>query len=160
AVDQTGTRLWKMDVSKRGAAGYTQLRDFKDVLGTHVYLMGLTTDVAGNTFSFYTRDLVTAKPLNAVIWVRNINKTYVLPANSHVVHESKVDKNGLNVMVNYDDNTMALWTFKTGAMQWFDINNLKDDAGGHSDIGAAFIVNSDVGYSGIASRTFSVLRPT
>src|SRR5262249_5624602 len=55
---------------------------------------------------------------------------------------------------------MALWTPRTGAMQWFSINNLNDDAGGHYDIGADYIVNSDVVYSGIAARTFSVLRPT
>jgi len=159
AVDMMGTRIWKVNVALRGAAGYTLIKDFKYEVPSTTYIFGLTTDLSANVFSFFTRDRVTNKPQQAYVWVRNINKLYKFPIYPHVLNESKIDKNGVHAMVNYDDGTMALWTFSTGSTQWFTVNNLNDDVGGHYDMGQDFIVNSDVVNSGIVGRTFSVLRP-
>jgi len=159
ALDQYGTRLWKVNVALRGAAGYTLIHDFKNEIPSTNYVFGLTTDINANVFSFFTRDRNSGKPQQAYVWVRNTNKLYKFPVYPHVFNESKVDKMGIHVMVNYSDNTMALWTPTTGATTWFTYGNLNDDVGGHFDIGQDFIVNSDQTYAGLAGRTFNDLRP-
>jgi len=160
AIDQMGTRLWKMDVSRRGAAGYTLLKDFKNWVPATAYIKALTTDVSGNVFSFYTADRATGTPLRGVVWVRNIDKVYLYPpVTNHVFNETKIDKTGTYQMLNFDDSTMALWDFRSNTTQWFYYGNPNDDVNGHFDIGADFIANSGAWHSGAVTRTFSDLRP-
>lgn len=160
AVDQTGFRIWKIDVSKRGAAGMTVLKDFTGKFPSTTYITQLTTDTAGRVFSFHTRDRVTGAHLQPAVWDRTTNLTYVFPKKTgYTLDESKVDKAGKYAMINYDDRTTVLWDFRAGTTNWFYPDSANDDVGGHFDVGLDFIVNSDIYHAGIVGRTFSDLRP-
>src|SRR5262249_23740806 len=43
ALDQFGTRLWKVNVAIRGSGGYTLLRDLKNDIPSTNFIFGLTT---------------------------------------------------------------------------------------------------------------------
>jgi hypothetical protein len=159
ALDKTGTRLWRINVGKRGASGYHLLKDFSGTLGS-VTLDHLTVSDDAKTYAFYTRSASTGERRNAVVWDRSTDTTYVLPRSStYDLDEVKIDKAGKRLMVNYDDDTMLLWTFRTGKKVWFKPGVKDDNAGGHYDIGRYFIANSNQFKAGMALRTFSVLKP-
>jgi len=158
AVDIQGTRLWEINVGSRGFAGYTLLNDFSGQIPSNAYVAQLSADADGRVFSFHTRDRTTEAHLQAMVWDRTADKTYVLPSKSgYVLDESEVDKNGTYVFVAYGDRTGALWDFRAGTASSFSGPN--DDIGGHYDLGAAFMVNSDVEHAGVVGRTWSDLRP-
>ena len=160
ALDQYGTRVWRIDVANRGIGGYTKLKDFSSKLGTSVFLDHLTVSERAGYYAFMTRSKSTWERKDVVLWDRYGDKTYVMPRNTdYELNEVKISKDGTQVMVNYDDETMVLWTPKTGKKVYFRPGNLTDNAGGHWDIGRDYILNSDQMKPGIAGRTFWDLKP-
>jgi hypothetical protein len=158
ALDAVGLRIWRLDVANRGLGGYTKLKDFSGTLSSSLYITHLTVSHNGQIFSFHTRNRSTGERMNAYAWDRSTNKLYKFPTYSGLdVNESKVDKDGQWVMINYDDDTVALWDFRLGIKKWFQHEDLSDNVSGHFDVGSDFIANTDTVRTGLVVRTYGSL---
>ena len=159
AVDQTGLRLWRVDVGHRGAAGYSLMADFTPQLGTGVIALGLTMSDDANTFAFHTVSRSTGKAVDAVVWVRNLGKVYIMPRLSgEALNECKIDKEAKVLMANFWSNNVLIWDFHTGATTYLKMSVQADSIAGHFDLGADYIANSDGWNTGLVVRDYSSLR--
>jgi len=159
ALDGHGTRLWKVDVSKRGARGYVLLKNFSGSLGDSIYIDHLTVDEGADYYSFHTRSRSTDSRKDVIVWDRHADHIYKMTRfTEYTLDETKINKEGTRVVVNYTDGTMALWNFKAGTRTWFDPDDNSDNVSGHYDVGRDFIANSDGVHTGIVVRTFGATR--
>ncbi len=159
ALDMTGLRLWRIDVSQRGLAGYRLMADFTSRFGTGVYLAQLTMSSDGMTFSFHTISRSTGATLDAVVWSRTLGKTYVMPRQyGEVLDETKISKSGKVMMANFKSDNAVVWSFATGGLTALKHASSTDNVGGHFDLGMDYITNSDVIHTGLVVRGYSALR--
>jgi hypothetical protein len=159
ATDQNGLRIWRIDVGHRGAVGYSLMADFTSRFGTGVRIFQLTMSDDANTFAFHTVDRATGKALDAVVWVRNLGKVYVMPRQANeTLDENKVDKDGQVMMANFSDDNAAIWDFHTGSVTMLKQTSSVDDVGGHFDLGHDYITNADVWNTGLVVRGYGSLR--
>jgi hypothetical protein len=160
AVDARGTRLWRILVSSRGLSGYTLLKDF-GAWSVNRTVQHLSVSDDNDVYSIYTRDRTTNAAKDVLVWERSIDKVRVFPRPSgKVVNEAHVSRDGAQVMVNFDDEDVALWDFRAGTVTWLRRGVTADNVGGHFDVGRDFIANSDAYRTGIALRTPSAARDT
>ncbi len=147
AADDGGTRLWSLDVTKRGAAGYTQIVDLAGrIPGT---IQQLTVSDDGDVWSFHAGGA-------AVVWVRGANQVYTDRDPAKTVNENKIDKAGRVNQINYEDDSFALWDFRAGTKSTFTQKG--DGASGHYDLGRDFIAGNDGIKTGVDVRTYAAPR--
>ncbi len=157
AVDKRGSRLWHINVAKRGRAGYTLLKDFASHVGSYS-IHQLTATPGGGVFSFHTRD-DSGNHKDAFVWLRSTNKVYKYPRPSgDIIDETKISKDGQNLMINWEDGRMTLWTFRTGTVRHYDPDKASDNVSGHFDAGDDFFANSDAFNTGLVVRTYTSTR--
>ena len=152
ALDQNGTRLWRIVVSKRGLSGYTLLKDFS-AWSPNRTVQHLTVSDNNDVYSVYTRDRTTGAAKDVLVWERSLDKVRIFPRPiGKVVNEAHVSRDGARVMVNFENEDVALWDFRSGGVTWMHRGNAEDNIGGHFDIGRDFIANSDAYHTGVAVR--------
>jgi hypothetical protein len=157
AADSKGLRIWAYDVSKRGAAGYTQLVNLTGRVpgGTHIFQMSVSD--SGDVFSFHLRN-ASNQAVEACVWVKSTNRLYVYKMNGHTIDESFVNKTGQYVLVSSKDGTRAIWNYVTGQAGLYTARG--QDVDGHYDLGTDWMVNSDGIYTGLTARTWkNTLHP-
>jgi hypothetical protein len=153
-----GTRLWRIDVARRGREGFTLIHDFAGLFSYSFELWQL--HVAGDrVFTFHTRDPGSNAKLDAVVYDADTDQVWVFDRQGYQVDETKIDKLGRIVMV---DGSLAnpgfrLWDFRAGTVAAFDWN-AEDRPGGHVDMGATFIASSDVWSAGLQVRRYDEPR--
>lgn len=154
ALDAGGTKLWRLDVARRGAAGATVVKDFAGLLpaGEAAYQLAVSQD--GRVFTFHTRDASGARR-EALAWEPATDRLHLFPRPAgRVVDETKVDELGRFVMVSWSDGDVTLWDFRGGATRWLDHATPADNAGGHFDLGADYVVSSDQVMTGLVVRGY------
>jgi hypothetical protein len=73
-------------------------------------------------------------------------------AKARAIDESKVDKQGRFVLVDFASGDLELWDLRTGKTELFAWGNPDDKPGGHTDLGATFMVNGDGWNTGLPVR--------
>jgi hypothetical protein len=158
-LDQTGFRLWKINTQTQGQAGYALIRDFTASFPSTSYLAQLDMDESADVFTFHSRDRKSGEKLKAAAYQRSTNKLYILPTPSGAkVDESKTDKLGRGVMVNFDDDRWIWWNFRANTYQWFYPEKAADCASGHYDLGSTVIANTDPFNTGICVRNYTTMH--
>jgi hypothetical protein len=160
ALDQRGTRLWRIVVSRRGLSGYTLLKDFA-AWAPNRTVQHLTVSDNNDVYTIYTRDRTTGASKDVIVWERSIDRVRVFPKPAgRVINEAHVNRDGTQVLVSYDDLDYALWDFRGGTVRSYSIDSLADNVSGHFDVGRDFIANSDGVNTGICVRTYDATRST
>jgi hypothetical protein len=144
-----GMKLWKLDVSKRGAAGATLVHDFTGLFSYSFGLYQMSMSDDDNTFTFHSRS--GGQKLDAVGFDRAANKVWIFPRNGYVIDETAVDRAGKWIVVYGNDESEKMWDPRTG--QIFSLGwNSTDRVGGHYDIGTQLWFNGDNWNTGIGMR--------
>jgi MYXO-CTERM domain-containing protein len=153
-----GTRLWKVDVSRRGRQGYELVHDFAGLFTYRHEMKQLQMDGRDRVFTFHSRDGSTK--LDAVAYDRQTNQTWVFKRGDRAIDETKIDKLGRYVIVDNAKPTYGwhLWDFRNGTSEEFQRSDPDDKPGGHLDMGGTFIANSDGFTTGILVREYGELH--
>jgi hypothetical protein len=160
ALDQAGKKLYRVNVAKRGSAGYTLLKDFSSKFPSSVYLTQLSVSDNANVFSFHTRDKYTGKRIDAGVWVRDINRIYVAPrATDKKLDETFIDKDGKYVYLFYGGKLTRRWNFRTGWTRWYTAEDPDENINGHYAVGGDYMANSDAHKTGVVVHQFSEFWP-
>lgn len=149
-----GRRLWRLDVSRRGARGAELVRDFGDLFPYPFQLAQLTMSADDRVFSFHSRDAATGAHLDAVVYDRARDKVRVFERGAFLIDESKISKSGRWVMVDGALGGFRMWEPETGAVLRFDAGDGDARPGGHSDLGMSVIANSDGWNTGLLVRGY------
>jgi hypothetical protein len=151
-----GTRLWRIDVTQRGSAGYTLVHDFAGLFSYSYYLAQLQMSGDDNVFTFHTRDSSGAK-LDVVAYDRAANSAAVFPRGAWTIDESKVDPSGGRILIDGGSANpgLKIWSWRSGAVDAFAWQDANDKIGGHEDVGATQFVNGDGWNTGILIRTYA-----
>lgn len=153
------TKLWRIDVSKRGSAGYTLVKDFAGLFTYPFYLAQLQVSADDNVFTFHARNPSTDAHLDAVVFDRQASKTRVFDRQGFSIDETGVDKLGDTVLIYGTDGTFKLWDFRGGRVSSFGMDE-NDMPGGHMDLGRLRMVNSDGWDTGLVVRSYTNPRGT
>ena len=153
-----GTRLWRIDVTRRGRAGYTLVNDFAGLFAYPFELWQLHV-AADRVFTFHSRDPDSNEKLDGVVYDADTGETWIFDRGGWQLDETKIDKLGRVVMVDgsFANPGFKLWDFRAGTVEDFDWNE-EDRPGGHVDMGATFIASSDVWFTGLQVRRYDAPR--
>jgi uncharacterized protein (TIGR03382 family) len=151
-----GRRLWRPDVSRRGAAGAEVVRDFSGLFAYPHFLAQLSMAADDRTFTFHSRDPATGAKLDAVVYDTATDEIRVFPRGDYVIDESAIDKSGRWVVVQGDEVNpgFQLWDLQTGDVLRADLDDADARPGGHSDLGRTLLVNSDGFETGLIARRY------
>lgn len=150
-----GRRLWKLDVSRRGAAGAVVVRDFEGLFPYPFVISQLSMSSDDRVFTFHTRDPESNARLDAVAYDMASGEVHVFERGAFEIDESKISKDGRWVMVDGKDGGFKLWAPATGEVLSFDAGDADARPGGHADLGRTAIVNSDGWNTGLLARGYA-----
>jgi MYXO-CTERM domain-containing protein len=151
-----GMKLWRLDVSRRGAAGATMLKDFSSLFTYPFTLAQLQMSADDQVFTFHSRDPSSGARKDAVVWDRASDTTYVYDRGTWELDETKLDKLGRYCLIDGGSANpgFRIWDFRRGptAIDDFMAHNEADKPGGHEDTGRTLLVNSDGWQTGLIVR--------
>lgn len=147
ALDRAGLKLYRLDVSRRGARGYTLLRDFATFFPGKRF-KHLTVSDGGTVFSMVLTE--SGATLEAIVWRRTDNRILHLSAGlGETINETQISKAGHRVVVHYDSGRADLWNLTTGAV------TMLPNSTGHWDNGVEWMSNGDGILTGAQVRTYA-----
>jgi hypothetical protein len=149
-----GEKLWRLDVSRRGARGAKVVRDFSDLVDDGVVVAHLTMSSDDRVFSFHTRDRRTGAHRDAFVYDAHSGKVRKFERGTMPINESKVSKSGRWVMVDGALGGWKMWEPESGKVLSFDPGDGEARPGGHADLGKTLIVNSDGWNTGLQVRGY------
>jgi hypothetical protein len=149
-----GTKLWRVDVAQTGAGRYTLVHDFAGIVGYPFVAWQLGKADDDNEFTFTTKPDTSSPAIDAVVYKRDSNQTFIFPRpSSFLIDESQMSKDGQRVIIPSRDGSgeWRIWSWATGQVDvvpW----DATARSGGHYDGGHAKLVNADNWQSGFQRR--------
>jgi hypothetical protein len=153
-LDADGTRLWRVNVTREGAPGFSVIKDFATDLAPGEKPWELCMSEGGQVFAITILDASRA-PVGAAAWDRRRGAfaRFAVPAGKKV-KAAKISKSGAVVQVTYMDSSSSFWLWQGGPSncETWELADAVANVAGHWDLGYSLYANGDGVNAGIVVR--------